>query len=165
MPVYIDLQSPRIGEIVRQRAGLGNQHVTPGGGNQEPPFKHPFQPAVAVHNRFTAVYLLHSLSYLGHDREGDTVVPSCGADDFLPCAWLATPELVAREGDYCQLFLGVIGPKRLKLTIMSVRVFAMASDIHNKDHLRFVGWEKAARALAPSTNNFASTSVGGQGRY
>lgn len=82
--------------------------------------------------------------YLAHDREGDTVVPSREADDFLPRAWLATPELVAREGDHGQLFLGVIGPKRLKLTIMSVRVFAMASDVHDEDYLRFVSCGKAA---------------------
>lgn len=92
-------------------------------------------------------------------------MPSREADDFLPRAWLATPELVAREGDHGQLFLGVIGPKRLKLTIVSVRVFAMASHVHDEDYLMLVSWDKAAWTFAPSKNNFDSTSVNGQGRY
>lgn len=58
--------------------------------------------------------------------------------DLFPRARLLRPELVAREGNDSQLTIVILLPKGLKLAVVTVRVAAIASNVHNKDSLRTV---------------------------
>lgn len=78
------------------------------------------------------------LSYLAHDRESHPIVLVHEVGDLFPRARLLRTELVAREGNDGQPTLVILLPKGLELAVVTVRVPAIASNVHNKDSLQMV---------------------------